>query len=246
MNGTTSRTRLHMRECVIPGAIALAVVVCLPLVGLVALAVRPVLIAGLLLVFALAAARCVMGGCVRSWFARLTAPEVEYRGMRLARDVAMDRGHCWAWVDGEVLIGADDVVTSVLGPVDEVGLPYVGRRVERGEPLFRLRHGDRTIDLSSPVSGTVVASNEALREHPDLVNEHPYGEGWVVRIRGDRLEEERGRLLLGRDALRWFRGEVDWLLRLLPPARAEGRVDERVDDASWGVLRRAFASGSHA
>ena len=61
------------------------------------------------------------------------------------------------------------------------------------------------MEAKAPVSGTIVATNEALLERPELVNHDPFATGWVVRIRGDRVREEGKRLLRGKEALGWFR-----------------------------------------
>lgn len=244
MNDSMTRMRWHARECVVPGVIALVVVACLPLIGMIAFALRPIVITGVLLVLAVALVRCAMGSHVRDWWGAVLASEATYRGLRIARDVAMDPGHCWALIEGDVVVGADDLVQSVLGPIDEVALPYIGRRVVRGEPLFRLRHGERIIELPSPVSGTVVAGNEALRERPELINAKPFGEGWVVRIHANRIPEERRHLLCGRRAWRWFQREVDLLLRLLPEAPVDTRLDLRIDNAAWSFIKRAFGAAA--
>lgn len=259
MNPTPIHMRWHVSECIIPGIIALALVACLPLIGMVAFALRGFIVGGVLLVIVVAVGRCLLYPRLWECWKTALAPETDYQGMRLVHDVAIDRGHCWAWWDGldnQVVVGADDIVQATLGPVDEVSLPHVGRRVERGEPLFRLRHAGRSIELPSPVSGAVVASNQVLREHPDSINSNPFSGGWIVRISAENLQEERRHLLIGRRALRWFRREVDMLLRLLPPippvipsigpgvgGMQGARLDLRIDDSAWEFLKRALVSG---
>ena len=233
------------RECVVLTAVAFAVVLCLPLIGLVAYALRSLILVGV------AGVLIAIGySCVRDLRARARSPEGMgdgYRGLRLAEDVALDAGHCWAWLGDEAVIGADDLVQSALGTIERIELPAPGDRVERGLTLFRIGHDDRTLELPSPVSGTVVAVNDALRDHPELINTSPFGLGWAVRIRADRLQEEKCQLLIGRRAARWFRREVDFLFRLLTPngsvagqTATPDDIHRRIDQPAWCILRRTL------
>ena len=184
----------------------------------------------------------------RTWV-RTTGTLRSYKGLRLAPDVALDRGHAWARERGsDVTIGADDLLATALGPLDEVELPAPGRSVMRGETLFKMKHGSRTIDVRAPVSGTVAATNRAVAKDPRLVNEDPFRRGWTVRLR-DVPEAGRGPedLRRGPDAFDWFRTEVDRALVTVAgggaaaPAMADGGViagdiHRRIDDATWEQL----------
>jgi len=232
-------------ECVVPAAVALGVVLCLPLVGFVAFALRPVVLLGAVGVIIAIIVWCVRD--IRECSRTEAAGGEAYRGLRLAEDVALDAGHCWAWLDDEAVVGADDFVLSALGIVEAIDLPAPGDHVERGDTLLRLHHLDRSLELPSPVTGRVVAINDALRDHPELVNTSPFGHGWAVRIRADRLGAERRELLIGRRASGWFRREVDFLFRLLIPngsARDETVAPEdihlRIDHPAWCVLCRTL------
>lgn len=214
MRYAANETKWPIRECVIAGAGALALVACLPLFGLVIFMLRPFMLTAIVLMAALLTALAILSPWVLvprqqgRWTADV-APEQAYKGLRLARDVVLHPGHSWAWIDDEVIVGVDDIAQAALGHVDEVKLPVEGAHVHRGDPLFRLRHGERCIDLPSPVSGTVLRCNQALRTSPDLVNSRPFSLGWVARIRGEDPLDDRRHLLRGRKAWGWFRGEVD-------------------------------------
>ena len=233
----------------------------LVLVGTAALVVMmlPLLAAGAFVLRAafFVAIPLVVVGCLGLWFAsdrfrtwvRTTGTLRSYKGLRLAPDVALDRGHAWTRERGsEVTIGADDLLATTLGPLDGVELPPPGRRVMRGDMLFRLKHGPRTLDVRAPVSGTVAATNRAVAEDPRLVNEDPFRRGWTVKL---RKVPETGRapadLRRGPDAFDWFRTEVDRALVTVAgggaaaPAMADGGVVagdiyRRIDDATWEQL----------
>lgn len=229
------------REWLGPVAVAVAAVVCLPLLGFLVFAARSALPAAIGALGVLIVLRVVFHKPIGEWFAMRRAARETYRGVRLHEDVALDPGHTWAWLADEVVVGADDLVPKVLGPIDQVDLPAEGRHVERGQPLFSVRHGERRIDLNAPVSGTVVGINTALREHPELINANPFEQGWVVRIRSENLPEDRRHLLIGRKAWTWFREEVDFLFRTLPAGDASD-LYRRIDDSAWSALVRSLGA----
>ncbi|MEM2910379.1 MAG: glycine cleavage system protein H [Nitrososphaerota archaeon] len=84
-----------------------------------------------------------------------------------------------------------DVVESV-GTIEFVRVLPKGRLITRGHPFGSVEHGMRVVLLRSPVSGWIVEVNEALRGRPELINEDPYGEGWVAVLRPINYEEDAG------------------------------------------------------
>jgi glycine cleavage system H protein len=92
--------------------------------------------------------------------------------------------HEWVNTDGEThKVGITDFAQDALGDIVYVQLPDVGAEVKAGESLGEIESTKSVSELYAPISGTVVARNEALGDAPDLVNTDPYGEGWLVEIR---------------------------------------------------------------
>ncbi len=89
--------------------------------------------------------------------------------------------------DGRVTIGITDYAQQQLGDVVFVELPAIGSSVSRGAAFGVIESVKAVSDLYAPVTGEVIAVNEALTSRPELVNEDCYGEGWmlVVRATGD-------------------------------------------------------------
>ena len=85
--------------------------------------------------------------------------------------------------DGTLTIGITDHAQDLLGDLVFVELPEVGRSVEAGAELGVVESVKAAADIYSPVAGEVTAVNSALSDSPELVNEAPYGEGWIVRLR---------------------------------------------------------------
>lgn len=95
---------------------------------------------------------------------------------------------------GEVTLGVTHYAQEQLGDIVYVSLPEVGEALSSGSSVGELESTKSVSDLYAPVTGTVVARNEALDSHPELVNSDPYGEGWLLRVRVDDSEALSGLL----------------------------------------------------
>jgi glycine cleavage system H protein len=91
--------------------------------------------------------------------------------------------HEWARADdGRIVVGITDFAQDQLGDVVFVGLPEAGTEVTAGKPLGEVESTKSVSDIYSPVTGTVIEKNAELEQTPELVNEDPYGRGWLVAI----------------------------------------------------------------
>jgi glycine cleavage system H protein len=91
------------------------------------------------------------------------------------------------WVsteDGSATVGISEYAQSQLGDVIYLELPAVGQQLEAGARLGVIESVKAASDLYSPVGGEVSEVNQDLKDHPEFVNEDPYGKGWVIKLRG--------------------------------------------------------------
>ena len=104
--------------------------------------------------------------------------------MEFPEDLKYTREHEWARreADGRVRVGITDFAQDALGDVVYVDVPEVGTEVRAGAPFGEVESTKSVSDVYSPVSGKVIERNAQLEERPELVNEDPYGEGWIVAI----------------------------------------------------------------
>ncbi|HEU4672780.1 MAG TPA: glycine cleavage system protein GcvH [Candidatus Limnocylindrales bacterium] len=99
-------------------------------------------------------------------------------------DLRYTKEHEWVRVDGDVAtVGVTEFAAEQLGDVVFVELPQPGRQVDQFAAFGVVESVKAVSDLFAPVSGEVVAANERLASSPELVNQDPYGEGWMVRLR---------------------------------------------------------------
>ena len=106
--------------------------------------------------------------------------------------------HEWAQQDGDVVrVGITAFAQDQLGDVVYVDLPAAGASVQRGQPFGEVESTKSVSDLYAPISGTIVERNDSLAERPELVNQDPYGQGWMISIRPDDATELDGLLDAG-------------------------------------------------
>ncbi len=93
--------------------------------------------------------------------------------------------HEWVRIEqgGEAVIGITDFAQDQLGDLTFVELPAVGAALSTGKEMGAVESVKAASDIYSPVDGEVIAVNEALQDTPELVNQSPYGDGWMVRVK---------------------------------------------------------------
>jgi glycine cleavage system H protein len=99
-------------------------------------------------------------------------------------DLRYTAEHEWVRAaEGSTLrVGITDYAQSALGDIVYVSLPAIGTAVTPGQPLGEVESTKSVSDVFAPVTGTVLARNDALEGQPELLNSDPYGEGWIVEI----------------------------------------------------------------
>jgi glycine cleavage system H protein len=104
--------------------------------------------------------------------------------MRFPEDLRYTSDHEWIRsADGEGAVGITEFAQDQLGDVVFVELPPLGRVVGKGEAFGIIESVKAVYDLFAPVSGEVVARNEGILDRPEKVNQDPYGDGWMIRLR---------------------------------------------------------------
>jgi glycine cleavage system H protein len=105
-------------------------------------------------------------------------------------DVRYTAEHEWGRLEnGVVTVGITSYATEQLGDIVFVELPDAGKRLEAMKPFGVVEAVKTVSDLYAPLSGEVVDVNATLSDNPALVNQEPFGEGWMIRIRPDRAED---------------------------------------------------------
>jgi len=103
--------------------------------------------------------------------------------MEFPEDLKYSKEHEWARPENEgVVVGITDYAQESLGEIVYVELPEEGSKVSYAEAFGVVESTKAVSDLYAPVSGTVVEVNDTLLDNPELINEDPYEDGWLIRI----------------------------------------------------------------
>ena len=168
---------------------------------------------------------------------------------RLPETASYHPGHSWASAAGRgrFRVGLDDFAQKLLGRAAEIALPDLGTRLAKGAPAWALNVDGHRFELPAPLSGRVVARNEAVLRDPGVLNGDPYGAGWLLEIEAPRWNSGAGSLLRGGRAKEWLaRAEAALRLRMNPEVGAvlqDGGVPvpgiaRALDEEGWDDLAR--------
>lgn len=103
--------------------------------------------------------------------------------MLIPRDLSYTPQHEWVRITGGVArVGITDYAQDALGDVVFVGVPSVGTTVAVDESFTEVESTKSVSDIYAPVAGTITAVNDALASQPELLNQDPYGAGWICEI----------------------------------------------------------------
>ena len=104
--------------------------------------------------------------------------------MNIPSELKYTKDHEWIAVDGDVAtVGITDFAQGELGDIVYVEVETLDETLEQEEVFGTVEAVKTVSDLFLPVSGEIIEFNESLEEEPEKVNEDPYGEGWMIRIR---------------------------------------------------------------
>lgn len=104
--------------------------------------------------------------------------------MNVPDDLRYTPDHEWLRIEGdEATVGITEYAAGELGDVVFVELPAAGALFETAQPFGVIESVKTASDLYAPVGGEVTATNSELADHPELVNDDPYGQGWMIKIR---------------------------------------------------------------
>ena len=179
--------------------------------------------------------------------ARLSAPP----------NVFLDEGHTWVRVtpSGAAHVGIDSFAQRLIGRIDDVLLPEVGREVRRGDMLFTVRQDQHRAAFASPVDGVVELVDKELHWHPEMIQANPYKYGWVCSLKPKNLALNLKLLRIADEAKSWLQDEAQKFREFFAARPLEDRqlgqvlqdggqltggVLEFADDETWKQFNEIF------
>jgi CheY-like chemotaxis protein/glycine cleavage system H lipoate-binding protein len=168
--------------------------------------------------------------------------------------VFISEGHCWANVneEGTVKVGLDDFAKKIIGKIDSIGLPNLGMVVKKGQSLFTINQGQKSISLKSPISGKVKEINKFINQELDALNLTPYDINWICEIDADELDSELPSLKIGKAAVSFYQDDIEHLQELKKKMKTGKEAElepngvifagemEKLDDINWRRFAEQF------
>jgi len=114
----------------------------------------------------------------------------------------------WTWVkieNGKARVGITDYAQKQLREIVFAELPEVGDEIVKGEPFGTVESVKSVSDLAAPLSGKIEEVNEEVVDNPQVINEDPYGEGWLILISPSNLEDDLKTLMSFEESVEWHK-----------------------------------------
>jgi CheY-like chemotaxis protein len=185
---------------------------------------------------------------------RLPTPEhLPHSEFTIPGGVFISLGHCWARMeeDGTVKVGLDDFAQKVIGTIDAIESPNLGMVIKKGQNLFSVKQGYRSIPFKSPISGRVARVNSSLKMVNEAPNVNSYERAWVCAIDAENLDTELPELKIGKSAVSFYQEELDHVRRFLRAPGGDGQDSASsyadhpgtmagLDDRQWNEMVQEF------
>lgn len=175
----------------------------------------------------------------------------QIKGFNIPMDYYFHEGHTWAKIEsgGYIRIGIDDFAHKLLGKVDTIDLPLIGKELEHNKIGWRIKREGKKADLIAPVDGVITEVNPKARENPGLANSLPYSEGWLFMVRPSNIKEAAKRLMVENESMEWMSKEIDKLEGMIQqvagPLSTDGGyltndIYGNLPDLGWENLTKNF------
>jgi glycine cleavage system H protein len=172
-------------------------------------------------------------------------------GFQVPDNVRYHAGHTWALSESTemVRVGMDDFASKLIGKIENITLPQRGRWVRQGQKIWTIFRDGKSVDMVSPIEGTITDINEAVAKNPELARKDPYGEGWLVTVQAPDSKINFRNLLGGTLARLWTESSALQLRNKMPMlagalAQDGGvAVDDltaHMPDEDWATLTKEF------
>jgi len=116
--------------------------------------------------------------------------ELVVKNYRVPKKLLYTKDDEWVRLEGDVaVIGITDYAQKKLKNIISIDLPNINRKVSKGEVIATIESVKAVADVYAPLTGVIIEVNEILKDAPEKINHDPYGEGWIIKIRVEKLDE---------------------------------------------------------
>ena len=172
-------------------------------------------------------------------------------GFQVPEKVRFHPGHTWALSETPSLVrvGMDDFASKLAGKIERITLPQRGQWIRQGQKIWTIHRDGATVDMVSPIEGSIADINDAAMHDPEVARKDPYGEGWLVTVQSPDAKTNFRNLLGGALARWWTEESASRLQRKMPMMLgalaqdggvAVDNVSDHIPDQEWAKIAKEF------
>jgi glycine cleavage system H lipoate-binding protein len=172
-------------------------------------------------------------------------------GFSVPDNVRYHPGHTWALSESPSLVrvGLDDFASKLIGKVERMTLPQRGQWIRQGQKIATIFRDGASVDMVSPIEGSIADVNDSVAANPALAQKDPYGEGWLVTVQSPDAKTNFRNLIGGAMARWWTEESAGRLQRKMPMFAgalaqdggvAVGNLAEQIPDTEWVSITKEF------
>ncbi|PLX20454.1 MAG: hypothetical protein C0599_09045 [Salinivirgaceae bacterium] len=130
--------------------------------------------------------------------------------LKIPMGLFYSKNHTWMQLEksGFAKVGLDDLLMHITGEVNVYNLKNAGDKVNTGDIIAQIEQNGKQLEIKSPISGKIQSINKSLNKNPEIMNEDPYGKGWILKIKPEKWIAETKSCLVAEDALEWSKKEL--------------------------------------
>jgi len=130
--------------------------------------------------------------------------------LKIPMGIYYSKNHTWTYMEksGSAKVGLDDLLLHITGEVKINSMKRSGEAVKKGDVIAEILQKDKHLRVLSPISGEILTFNTDLHDNPGLLNNDPYGKGWVCNIKPSAWIAETSSCYLAEDAVAWSKREL--------------------------------------
>jgi glycine cleavage system H protein len=172
-------------------------------------------------------------------------------GFQLPENFRYHPGHTWALSESPsfVRVGMDDFASKLIGKIERISLPQRGQWIRQGQKIWTIFRDGSSVDMVSPIEGTVADVNDAAARDPEAARKDPYGEGWLLTVQSPDAKINFRNLLGGLVARSWMKESAERLHARMPMVAgalaqdgglAMDDLTAHMPDQNWAALAKEF------
>ncbi len=172
-------------------------------------------------------------------------------GFSVPDNVRYHPGHTWALSESPSLVrvGLDDFASKLIGKVERMTLPQRGQWIRQGQKIATIFRDGASVDMVSPIEGSIADVNDSVAANPVLAQKDPYGEGWLVTVQSPDAKTNFRNLIGGAMARWWTEESASRLQRKMPMfagalaqdgGEAVGNLAEQIPEKEWVSITKEF------